>query len=107
MKTRALVLAALVLIAGAGPATAHMTTHATVEGLAERVRLLEKRDEAAAERAAAWPSSLTGDADAELVDAPRIELLEVIADLLKSYLKLARDHHAPFKAIDRMTDACW
>ena len=108
MKMRAVVLAAVVLIAGAGPAAAHMTTHATVECLTERVRLLEERDEAAAERAAAWPSALSGDADtAELVDAPRIELLKVIADLLKSYLKLVKGYHALTDTIDRMTDACW
>ena len=105
---RLIILTLALTIAATGPASAHMTTHATVECLAERVRLLKERDEAAAKRAAAWPSALSGDADiADLVDAPRIELLEVIADLLKSHLKLAEDHFALSKAIDRMTDACW
>ncbi len=107
MNIRAILLAALVLIAGTGPAAAHMAPRNTVECLTERLRLLQERDEAAAERAAAWPGALSGDAAiAELVGATRVELLEVLTALLKSHLKLVEDYHALTEATDRMTDAC-
>lgn len=105
--SRPIVGATFAAIIVTAPAAAHIAPRNTVECLTERLRLLEERDEAAAERAAAWPSALSSDADsAELLDAPPTELLEVISDLLKSYLTLVEDYHALSEATDRVVDVC-
>ena len=108
MNMRALILAAAVSVAVTGPAAAHMTTQEALECLTAQLRAVEDRDAANAERMAAWPRILSSSeaAVAELDSATRVELYEVIVDLLKSYLMLRKDYVALVEATDHVVAVC-